>query len=379
MKKTIAISIIVLPVLVYIGCNKLDISPQLETYSMEPILSQTVADYDLSHNDDLATLGRVLFYDKKLSLNNSVSCGSCHQQSRAFCDNKQFSIGLQDIATRRNTPTIVLHGGDLFWDGRANNFHDLALMPLVNHIEMKNYDILKLENKLKAISYYPDLFAKAYGTNEITIDKIQSGIAEFLANFNFTKNKYEATLMGQASLTSEEQLGRDLFFNKAKCSNCHGGQGFSGWKGGNECIGLDENYADNGFGELTQKTEDNGKFRIPSLLNIAFTAPYMHDGRFKTLEEVIEHYNSGVKQHPNLSWSLTDFTSFENMSDAQILLKLDKNNDGDISENEIPRFGPAKLNLTEQEKRSLIAFLNTLSDPSLFTDLRFSDPFVIKK
>lgn len=328
---------------VYTGCRK-DNSPGNTGYSSAPLLPEQTYDYTFSTNDDLATLGRVLFYDKKLSVNNTVSCGSCHKQSNAFADGKQFSTGVQDIPTRRNSPPIIKFYGSFFWDGRADSFDQLVLMPLMDHVEMKNYDIEMLEQKIRNVQYYPGLFEKAYGSGEINIDKVQTAIAEFLQNFRFDNNKFNDLLIGGAELTSMEAQGENLFWNKAKCGSCHNGNSFNGWSVG-ECIGLDVNYADNGIGEITNTPAYNGVFRVPPLLNIEFTAPYMHDGRFQTLEQVIEHYNSGVKNHPNLSSLL--------MENGQ----------------------PQKLNLTDTEKESLIAFLKTLSDPSVFSDVRFSDPF----
>lgn len=363
------------------ACNKAELGPNASTYSTEPKLPAEPYHYDnpaWGSDDNVATLGRVLFYDQKMSLNNSVSCGSCHQQSKAFCDGKQFSTGLQGLNTRRNSPAIIVHDGGLFWDGRANNFHDLVIMPLVNHVEMMNYDVSKLEEKIRRISYYPELFNKAFGSSEITMDKIQVAVSSFLQNFTFSNNKYNRVQHQEAIFTSQEQLGRDIFMGKGTCGNCHNGQSFAGWIGGAECIGLDENYQDNGVGELTRRPEDNAKFRIPSLLNIEYTAPYMHDGRYKTLEEVVEHYNSGVKPHPNLSWALQDFSSFGNMTTAQILIQFDTNHDGELSDTEIPKAAPVRLNLSQVEKNALVAFMKTLSDPSVFTDVRFSDPFAIK-
>jgi cytochrome c peroxidase len=379
MKNSFKITAIVCVLLIYIGCKKAEI--QTEEYAASPILPQTPYDYENTSNDHLVTLGRVLFYDKKMSLNNSVSCGSCHQQSKAFCDNKQFSSGLQDGLTRRNTPPVIVHSTSLFWDGRASDFTTLALMPLVNHIEMKNYDLAKLESKVSNISYYPALFIDAYGNDEVTISKIQQALAAFMTNFNFDQNKNLRVQQGLANFTAEEQIGENLFAGKARCGNCHNGPSFAGWGGSAECIGLDVEYADNGIGELTGVTglgsieENNGKFRIPHLLNIEFTAPYMHDGRFKTLEEVVEHYNSGIQAHPNLSWAFREFPGFENMSDLQLQLLLDLNHDGEITSDEIPPGTPAKLNLTELEKKCLVAYLKTLSDPNVFSDMRFSDPF----
>lgn len=376
MKNTLKITLLISSILIYIGCKKTDL--ELEKYSETPVLPATMYDYDVSSNDALATLGRVLFFDKKMSLNNSVSCGTCHQQSKAFCDNKQFSPGLQDQLTRRNTPTVIRHSNNLFWDGRASNFHSLALMPLVNHVEMKNYDLSKLEEKVSNIGYYPALFNSAFGSTEVTIDKIQRGLAEFLNNFNFSDNKFFAVQMGQQSFNAQEQIGQDLFWGKAKCGNCHGGGAFEGWGGNFECIGLDESYADNGVGELSLTETDNAKFRVPPLLNIELTGPYMHDGRFKTLEEVVEHYNSGIKAHPNLSWALNDnLSGLDSLTDAQILIMFDLNHDGEISGTEMPPVAPVRLGLTEGEKKGLVAFLKTLSDYNIFTDVRFSDPFKV--
>ena len=376
MKNTLKITLIISSILIYIGCKKADLD--LENYSETPALPSPMYDYDNSSNDALATLGRVLFFDKKMSLNNSVSCGTCHQQSKAFCDNKQFSPGLQDQLTRRNTPTVIVHSNNLFWDGRAGNFHSLALMPLVNHVEMKNYDLSKLEEKVANLSYYPALFNAAFGSSEVTIDKIQQGLAQFLINFNFSENKFFAVQAGLQNFTAQEQIGQDLFWGKAKCGNCHGGMAFEGWGGNFECIGLDATYQDNGVGELTLNEGDNAKFRVPPLLNVEFTAPYMHDGRFNTLEEVVEHYNSGIQAHPNLSWALnSNLSVFDSLTSNQALLLLDLNHDGIISANELPPVSPVRLGLTEGEKKGLVAFLKTLSDYNLFTDVRFSDPFKV--
>lgn len=386
MKKVLFLSFIVSALMIYVGCNKNDLTDN-EKYSTEPRLPQPAYDYVHSGNDQLATLGRVLFYDKKLSLNNSVACGSCHIQSKAFCDNKQFSTGLADGQTRRNTPNIVFHSNDLFWDGRAVSFQELARMPLENHVEMNNYDISKLEDKLSMISYYPALFNNAFGSNEITIEKIQQAMGEFMTNFIFQHNRFAAATavspgpsgIWTHGLTASEIRGQQLFFGKAKCVNCHSGASFNGWSHNYECIGLDVDYADNGLGERIQLPHYNALFRVPALLNVEFTAPYMHDGRFKTLEEVVEHYNSGVKPHPNLSWALKNFGNIEDsLSTAEVFALFDVNFDGEITEDEAPAAQPIRLNLTEQEKEDLVAFLKTLSDPATFSDQKLSDPFVIR-
>jgi cytochrome c peroxidase len=368
MKKTTFVTLLALSFIFYIGCKKEDIAAS--GYSSTPVLPASPYDYTQSSNDQLATLGRVLFYDQKLSLNNSVACGSCHMQSKAFADGKQFSAGLEGGLTRRNSPPVIAHTGGLFWDGRAQDFKQLALMPLVNHVEMKNYDIAKLEEKLRSISYYPELFEQAFGTSDINIDKVQTALGEFLSNFKFDNNKLHQTWNSGNQFSALELKGNDLFWGKARCGQCHSGSALEGWNAG-ECIGLDESYTDNGIGERTGNAEFNGMFRVPPLFNIAYTAPYMHDGRFQTLEEVIDHYNSGIQKHPNLSWVLQDFDQPINF------WQMDINGDGILSNDEMPAGQPTRLGLTADEKEALVAFLKALSDPSVYTDVRFSDPFVI--
>ena len=220
------------------------------------------------------------------------------------------------------------------------------------------------------------MFVKAFGNSNVSIDHVQTAIAEFLGNFNFFNNKYVQSWGGNITLTQMELLGKSLFYGKAKCGNCHSGNTFSGWENGGECIGLDDEYTDNGIGERTHNTADNAKFRVPTLLNIEYTAPYMHDGRFNTLEEVVEHYNSGIHNHPNLSWALQNTSSLDNLTEQQALLLLDLNHDGIISTDEMPAPVAVKLNLNNTEKKALVAFLKALSDPSVFTDVRFNDPVV---
>jgi cytochrome c peroxidase len=364
---------------VLMSCKK-PLHSDVENYTAEPNLPAQPYDYSSSNNDAMATLGRVLFYDKKLSLNNSISCASCHQQSKAFCDNLQFSKGLEDKLTGRNSPTIFAKQGRMFWDGRAQNITDLVLKPVTNHVEMKIIDLEALAERLRNVSYYPSLFNKAFGSNDVTVERLQAALAEFVRNFNFSHNKFNGVKIGADHYTSLEQQGKLLFEGKALCANCHhlgGGNGY-GTTDQEHNIGLDANYSDNGIGEITKKAEDNGKFMVPALLNIEFTAPYMHDGRFKTLEEVVEHYNSGVQDHPNLDFNLRDFSDLENMDFNQLLALYDANHDNMLDLNELPYRPPVKLNLTATEKQALVAFLKTLSDRSIFTDERFSDPFVKK-
>jgi cytochrome c peroxidase len=384
---------------VIIACKKDKLTDANTNYSDVPVLPDVPYHYSATTNDKTVALGRVLFFDNKLSLNNSVACGSCHQQARAFCDNKQFSTGFVDTKTARNTPSIFAKGGHMFWDGRATDINDLVLRPIKNHVEMHIATMEQLSTKLSKTSYYPALFNDAFGSTVIDSAKIQIALSSFIHNFTFSNNKFNASLNNPSVLNASENLGKDLFFGKAKCANCHriksstntigfpggpptGNNGYGNTEGPIETvsfnIGLDNAYTDNGVGNITKASTDNGKFVIPVLLNVEYTAPYMHDGRFKTLEEVVEHYNSGIKNHPNLDAKLRDVSSFENLTEVeqeQQLVVLDTNHDGDITTDELSSFPTQKLNLTVVEKKNLVDFLKTLSDPSILVDKRFSTPF----
>jgi cytochrome c peroxidase len=360
-----------------LSCKK-PLHSDVEDYTAEPNLPEQPYDYKSSNNDHLATLGRVLFYDKKMSLNNSISCASCHQQNKAFCDNQRFSKGLEDKFTARNSPSIFAKTGRMFWDGRASSVSDLVLKPVTNHVEMKIIDLETLAERLQNVSYYPELFNKAFGSPEVTVTRLQFALTEFVRNFNFSENKFNASQNGFIQLSALELQGKNLFNGKALCANCHhvdGGNNGYGFTDEEHNIGLDMTYSDNGIGAITKNSEDNGKFMVPALLNIEFTAPYMHDGRFQTLEEVIEHYNSGIQDHPNLDLNLRDFSDLQNMDFNQLLALYDANHNNELEINELPYRAPVKLNLTSTEKKALIAFLKTLSDNTIFSDERFSDPF----
>lgn len=376
--------------LVILSCKKPNLNADENgAHSSSPTLPATPYDYKVSFNDHLAALGRVLFYDKNLSLNNSVSCASCHQQARAFCDNQQFSTGVEDMKTERNTPSIFAKQSRVFWDGRASSMSDLALRPVKNHVEMKFEDLQALSAKLASLNYYPDLFKKAFPT-KIGIDSsmIQQALAEFLLNFDFSNNKFTQSRSHLASLNASETLGEAIFFGKGRCANCHHIENKSDFPGdstssgygstsGSHNIGLNTVYADNGVGAFNGNTFENGKFMIPALLNVEYTAPYMHDGRFKTLEEVVEHYNSGIQAHPNLDFKLLS-VDFENMSEAEVVRKLDTNHNGFLEDFELDGIPPAKLGLSPAEKKGLVDFLKTLSDPMIMTEPKFSNPFALK-
>jgi cytochrome c peroxidase len=297
-----------------------------------------------------ATLGRVLFYDGALSFNNSVSCATCHKQNLAFADNKAGSIGFEGRETPRNTPPIMnmRFSNSFFWDMRTSNLETQVLQPVENHIEMGMEDPEFLVQKLSTVDYYKPLFKEAFGSEEITKVNISKALAQFIRSMTSFNSKMDKQLLNGEQVFNElEMEGMQLFVNST-CNNCHRVvstgvfEDFGGYNGtGDDLanIGLDLIYEDNGASD--------GRFKVPSLRNLKYTAPYMHDGRFATLAEVLNHYSSGIQDHEQL--------------DARL-----KGGDGH----------PVTLNLTQHEKEAIIAFLLTLEDTDLILDEKYSDPFI---
>ena len=303
-------------------------------------------------SNEVATLGRVLFYDEQLSKNNSISCASCHKQELAFSDNVQFSEGFGGKLTSRNSMSIAnpIVNESFFWDSRSQSLRDLALRPIQNHVEMGMESIQELTSKISNTDYYDELFQKAYGSSQVTGDKIANALSQFVASVFKKDSKFDQALeSGFNNMSELEKHGLALFFsNETKCASCHTGANFSTPTGndspyqetaGTANIGLNTIYEDNGFGE--------GKFRIPSLRNIALTGPYMHDGRFATLREVLNHYNQGIKPHAELDEKLHSAGT------------------------------PIRLGLTDLDLDALEAFLNTLTSETIRSDEKFSNPFQI--
>jgi cytochrome c peroxidase len=323
---------------------------------IQPRLPSVPYQYTNTINNNLTTLGRVLFYDRNLSLNNSIACGSCHIQAHGFADSKQFSVGLNNGLTARNASALINTGNShtKFWDGRGTTDYTVAdFMPVVNHVEMDIFNLNMLPNKLSGLSYYPALFNAAFGTSTITVSEISSALADFTGNLLSSNSRFDR---GINSLTADEQLGWRLFNGKALCYNCHNGNNLDGYSSAYENIGLEVNYSDPGRGRITQMSGDVGKFKVPTLRNIALSAPYMHDGRYKTLREVIDHYSEGIQNSPNLSWVFrtgNNINNFDNTSPGS----------------------PVRLNLTDEEKKQLEAFLLTLTDVDFVADPRYSNPF----
>ncbi|MEM7367535.1 MAG: cytochrome c peroxidase [Bacteroidota bacterium] len=331
-------------------------------------------------------LGRVLFYETSLSADGTISCASCHHQELAFSDNVAFSEGVHGNLTDRNSfplgsfPTIMgvynnngevgVPGDSLnpsargvFWDERAADLFEQMQETFENPKEM-GIDVRTIPDRLEGLDYYPILFERAYGdgNGKITPVKTMEALQAFMQTFVNISSRYDHALgiairegqdlLGDFSgLSPEENQGKRLF--RANCASCHMvtlnflhhetlGSGKA-----TACNGLDQTYTDKGVGQHSGNPELDGVFKIPALRNIAVTAPYMHDGRFGTLEEVIHHYNEGIQAHANLDPFLKD-----------------------------EQGEPKRLNLSQEEIDALLAFLNTLTNEDLLTHEKWADPFL---
>ncbi len=321
-------------------------------FLVQPILGQDNMPSNNVTTDAGATLGRVLFYDKRLSTNQTISCSSCHQQQHGFSDPGRFSKGFDGGLTARNSMGLSnarwYQRRHFFWDERAATLEDQVLQPIQNSVEM-GMTLIALTNRLAAEPFYAPLFTAAFGSSEITFDRISRALAQFVRSIISTSSKYDVGRGNNfVNFTAQENLGRQLFLGQvgnATCVACHGTDNFVPGPNINN-NGLENPYVDKGLGGVTGRAQDEGLFKVPSLRNIALTAPYMHDGRFATLEEVVEFYNSGVVNHPNLSPPLR-------LQGGQ----------------------PLRLNLTTTQKAALVAFLRTLTDPTMATNAKYSDPF----
>lgn len=330
-------------------------------------------------SDTKALLGRVLFYDHNLSRNNAVSCASCHKQALAFSDDVARSKGFDGELTKRNSQALAVtanfsssygtdptgnamvnnlssadrsaFGAGFFWDERARTVADQSRLTIQDDIEM-GMDLAALTTKLSTVDYYQVLFRKAYGSPVVTEDRILEALQEFVNAFVSTHTKFDeglnrhnSEMTGFANFTPLENRGKQLFIEN--CSSCHGTNMTTQF----ERIahnGLPIRNSDLGVGGVTGNPLDNGKFKVPFLRNIALTAPYMHDGRFATLEEVLDHYSENIEMHDNLDHRLR--------------------NRGNPDE-------PIRMNFTEEDKNALLAFFHTLTDHEMAYDEKFSDPF----
>jgi cytochrome c peroxidase len=294
-------------------------------------------------------LGKKLFFDPILSSDLTQSCGSCHRQPDGFTDRKNaFSKGvLGQLGTRNSMPlfNLLLHNNGFFWDGRSVKLREQALVPIQDHLEM-NDNLPNVVSKLNDVRPYRLMFDAAFGNKEITPERIGLALEQYMYSLVSGDSKFDRVQRGLDTFSISEKKGQILFnteFNPASgitgadCFHCHGDINFTN----NEYLnnGLDSVFTDKGRALVTGRANDEGKFKVPSLRNVEVTGPYMHDGRFKTLEEVVEHYNSGIRFSSTLDPNMHTI-----------------------------RQG---LQLTASEKRDLINFMKTLTDQTYLNNPKY--------
>ena len=296
--------------------------------------------------EERVALGKKLFNETALSRDGAISCASCHQTSSAFADPRRFSVGVRDqTGTRQAMPLFNLAWkSSFFWDGRAPSLRAQALIPIQDHTEMDEV-LTNVIAKLANTNGYGKLFEAAFGSREMTSEKIGLALEQFMLTLTSYDSKFDRARNGQATLSTIEQQGFELFMTEydprtgrygADCFHCHGGPLFSDHQFHNN--GLDaKQESDPGRFKVTQSEADRGKFSTPSLRNVELTAPYMHDGRFATLEAVIEHYSGSVKRSATL--------------------------DPNIAKHPVQG-----LDLSAEDKQALVAFLKTLTDEQFKTN-----------
>jgi cytochrome c peroxidase len=336
-----------------ISCNKFKNTP-ISSAEVDTNIPQYFVGADETFNAQIH-LGRVLFYDKNLSVNNFISCASCHKQALAFADNTAFSTGFENRLTKRNSmaiqnitsPMISIEGSPLFWDGREPDLNSLIAKPIANHIEMGITDFDQLLKKLNSLSYYRPILDKAYGTGStLSLEGMSAAMTQFILQFQTMHSRFDEAQMGSGSLNALEVRGRLLFNTTYNCVSCHNPMPGMYQSSGFHNIGLESSIQDKGRMDVTGNSSDEGLFRAPDLHNVALTAPYMHDGRFNTLDEVLNHYSHGIQENKNLSEVL-------------------RNDDGSA----------LKMNITAEDRKALIAFLNSMTDYQMVSNPLLSNPF----
>jgi cytochrome c peroxidase len=295
-------------------------------------------------------LGRLLFYEPKLSSTKTISCASCHQQARAFTDGLPLSVGVSGKLTQRNSMSLInlLWVRQLFWDGRSNSLEEQALVPL-GHADEMGSKPGEAAKGLQQTAEYPALFKRVFGSDTITDARIGKAIAQFERTLISANSRYDQYLQGHYQLTESEQRGLNLFnrgpssdgtVRGGNCAHCHGGPKLYQEVFHNN--GLDQKARDLGRRAITGLELDHGHFRVPTLRNIRLTAPYMHDGRLATLEDVLNHYSEHIQNSLTLSHELPGQTN--------------------------------GFHLTVEEKADLIQFMQLFTDSTFITNPQFADP-----
>ena len=298
--------------------------------------------YDFSKNpltEEGFQLGRNLFYDPILSKDNTISCASCHLQQTGFAHvDHELSHGIEGKIGTRNSLSLqnLAWSKNFMYDGGVNNLEVQALTPISSEIEMHE----TLDNvvaKLQKTEKYPNLFQQAFGTKKITGQLTLKALSQFVVQLVSANSKYDKVTRGEEKFSEMEQKGYELFKNN--CASCHKEPLFTSDTFENNGLPIDPSLNDFGRIKITQNPNDNLKFKVPTLRNIQFTFPYMHDGRFKTLNEVVKHYNSGISKSETVSMQLQQ-----------------------------------PMNLTDNQRTEIIAFLKTLTDTEFLFNPRYGYP-----
>ncbi|WP_228713841.1 cytochrome-c peroxidase [Arundinibacter roseus] len=327
------------------GCSPSDGPPPAEPLFEVPA-NFPAPTYDLSKNpitQEGFELGRALFYDPILSRDRTISCGECHSQSSGFTHHgHDVSHGIDDRKGTRNSMPVqnMAWESEFFWDGGVGDLDFVSIAPIENPVEMDEKTGNVLE-KLRKSKSYPGKFKKAFGSEEITTERFLKALSQFMLTLVSADSRYDKFVRQEGEVfTTDERAGLTIF--EQKCASCHAGALFTDGSYRNNGLPI-QGVKDLGRYRITEQQTDRYRFRVPGLRNVAVTAPYMHDGRFYTLEAVLDHYERGVQKTENLD---------------RLLQKNDR----------------PGIPLSSEEKRQLIAFLHTLTDQSFLQDTRFAAP-----
>jgi len=336
-----------------------------ETHNYTLVTNRPIPGFNPDLPFHKATLGRVLFYDKMLSVDGSTSCASCHKQSAAFADDTKFSEGLEgNIGTRNSLPLgntigfvryygtdLSIQSGFFSWDEKFETINDQSRAAITSELEM-GHDMYSLVENIKDIDYYNVLFKRTYGENGINEDNVLDALTDFVNSMSSRESEFDKAFANNVNtfdafipfsdFSPAQNRGKELF--NSNCSNCHGSS-HNAIVLSSANNGLDMIYEDKGLGAKDGNQFLDGVFKVPSLRNIELTGPYMHDGRFSTLEEVVDHYSSGIQNHKNLS----QFLKSGNQA--------------------------RKFNFSDQDKEDLIIYLQSLTDNDFVSQEKYSDPF----
>lgn len=348
------------------ACKKDPSTNPIESFKPTPYEFPVISNFRVAEIDtaNLLTkegvdLGHLLFFDNRLSKDYSISCSSCHEPEHGFSDSRRFSIGVDGTVGKRQGMSVLnlAWSKQFFWDGRAATLREQALSPVPDPTEMHlPWD--EAVERLQSHPIYPEKFKAAFGTNQISSSLVAKALEQYMKALVSYNAPFDQYIRGEISLSPSELRGYQLFNNETgDCFHCHStpelfvhpAKTFS--NNGLDLVDNINGFKDNGLGDFTKNPNDNGNFKIPSLRNLSMTAPYMHDGRFETLDEVIDFYNDGPKSSPTL--------------DPIMITEANRR---------ILQFGRWGLGLTVQDKADLKAFLLTLTDSTYLKDPLYRAP-----